>query len=87
MGLTKQYLRYNPTAQFGVIASQRSNIVALQMRNTKARYVAVGAVENVIIWDVRIGQKVSKYFICTDTADILIHCKRFLITLKMNFIL
>ena len=60
MGLTKQYLRYNPVAQFGVIASSRCNVVMLQMRNTKARYIAVAAVENVIIWDIRVGEKVGQ---------------------------
>ena len=58
MGITKQYLRFNPVAQFGVIASPRCNVVMLQMRNTTARYVAVAAVEIVIIWDIRIGSKV-----------------------------
>ena len=62
MGLTKQYLRYNPISQFGVIGSPRCNVVALKMRNTVGRFVAVAAVENVIIWDVRIGEKVSLFF-------------------------
>jgi len=60
MGLTQQYLRHVPSGQFGVICSQRSNIAFLNIRNTIARYVGVGACENVNIWDTRIQEKVSQ---------------------------
>ncbi|XP_043927966.1 WD repeat-containing protein 3-like [Protopterus annectens] len=58
MGLTKQYLRYCATALFGVIASQKANIVFVTLRGDKGRYVAVAACEHVIIWDIRKGEKV-----------------------------
>ncbi|KAI4898120.1 hypothetical protein NFI96_015384 [Prochilodus magdalenae] len=59
MGLTKQYLRYTATAVFGVIGSQKSNIVFVTQRGgEKGRYVAVGACEHVFIWDVRKAEKV-----------------------------
>ncbi|XP_041067791.1 WD repeat-containing protein 3 isoform X2 [Carcharodon carcharias] len=58
MGLTKQYLRYVASAVFGVIASQKANIVFVQLRGEKGRYVAVAACEHVFIWDIRKGEKV-----------------------------
>nr|XP_020645158.1 WD repeat-containing protein 3 [Pogona vitticeps]XP_020645159.1 WD repeat-containing protein 3 [Pogona vitticeps] len=58
MGLTKQYLRYTDTALFGVVASQKGNIVYVTLRGEKGRYVAVPACEHVFIWDTRKGEKV-----------------------------
>ncbi|KAM8857319.1 WD repeat-containing protein 3 [Synchiropus picturatus] len=59
MGLTKQYLRYAPSAVFGVIGSQKANICYVTLRGgEKGRYVAVAACEQVFIWDVRKGEKV-----------------------------
>ncbi|XP_034996657.1 WD repeat-containing protein 3 isoform X1 [Zootoca vivipara] len=58
MGLTKQYLRYTGAALFGVVASQKGNIVYVTLRGEKGRYVAVPACEHVFIWDTRKGEKV-----------------------------
>ncbi|XP_029314804.1 WD repeat-containing protein 3 [Cottoperca gobio] len=59
MGLTKQYLRYVPSAVFGVIGSQKANIAYVTLRGgERGRYVAVAACEHVFIWDVRKGEKV-----------------------------
>nr|DBA34631.1 TPA: hypothetical protein GDO54_002177 [Pyxicephalus adspersus] len=58
MGITKQYLRYAPSAVFGVIAGQKSNICYVTLRGERGRYVAVGACEHVFIWDTRKGEKV-----------------------------
>ncbi|XDV30660.1 hypothetical protein PO909_033525 [Leuciscus waleckii] len=59
MGLTKQYLRYVASAVFGVIGSQKANIVFVTLKGgEKGRYVAVGACEHVFIWDVRKAEKV-----------------------------
>ncbi|XP_061493848.1 WD repeat-containing protein 3 isoform X2 [Rhineura floridana] len=58
MGLTKQYLRYTTTALFGVVASQKGNIVYVTLRGEKGRYVAVPACEHVFIWDTRKGEKI-----------------------------
>lgn len=59
MGLTKQYLRYVPSAVFGVIGSQKANITYVTLRGgEKGRYVAVAACEQVFIWDTRKGEKV-----------------------------
>ena len=59
MGLTKQYLRYAPADTFGLIATNKANIVFLDIKGVKGRYCAVGACEDVIIWDIRTGEKVS----------------------------
>lgn len=58
MGLTKQYLRYVASAVFGLIGSQKGNIVFVTLRGEKGRYVAVPACEHVFIWDLRKGEKV-----------------------------
>ncbi|KAJ6658330.1 hypothetical protein lerEdw1_020602 [Lerista edwardsae] len=58
MGLTKQYLRYSGSSLFGVVASQKGNIVYVTLRGEKGRYVAVPACEHVFIWDLRKGEKV-----------------------------
>lgn len=59
MGLTKQYLRYAPSALFGVIGSQKANIAYVTLRGgEKGRYVAVAACEHVFVWDIRKGEKV-----------------------------
>ena len=60
MGLTKQYLRYGASAVFGLIGSQKGNIVFVILRGEKGRYVAVPACEHVFIWDLRKGEKVSQ---------------------------
>lgn len=57
MGLTKQYLRYNQQEVFGLIGTNKSNIVFLNIKWVNGRYCAVGACENVIIWDMRTSEK------------------------------
>lgn len=63
MGLTKQYLRYVASAVFGLIGSQKGNIVFVTLRGEKGRYVAVPACEHVFIWDLRKGEKVSQKWV------------------------
>ena len=58
MGVTKQYLRYTPGPLFGVVGSPKANIVFLDVRGVKGKYCAVGACEDVIVWDLRTGEKV-----------------------------
>lgn len=58
MGLTKQYLAYHPVGNFNIVASGNANIVFVTYDKTDGRYVAVGAAEKVIIWDLRLGEKV-----------------------------
>ncbi|CAH2268985.1 WD repeat-containing protein 3 [Pararge aegeria] len=57
MGLTKQYLRYAPSGIFNVIASPDCNSTHVTLNGVSGRYIAVGACEHVIIWDMRLGEK------------------------------
>lgn len=58
MGLTKQYLRYAPSGTFNVIASADCNSAHVSLNGISGRYMAVGACEHVVIWDMRLGEKV-----------------------------
>ncbi|XP_072932107.1 WD repeat-containing protein 3 [Epargyreus clarus] len=57
MGLTKQYLRYVPSGTFNIIASPDCNSTHVSLKGISGRYIAVGACEHVIIWDMRLGEK------------------------------
>lgn len=57
MGLTKQYLRYVPAGNFNIIASQNCNSAFVSLEGQEGRFVAVGACEHIIIWDLRLGEK------------------------------
>ncbi|CAH1105470.1 unnamed protein product [Psylliodes chrysocephalus] len=57
MGLTKQYLRYVPAGNFNIIASQPCNVCFVTLEGQEGRFVAVGACEHIIIWDLRLGEK------------------------------
>ncbi|KAI8435791.1 hypothetical protein MSG28_004019 [Choristoneura fumiferana] len=57
MGLTKQYLRYAPSGTFNIIASADCNSTHVSLNGVSGRYIAVGACEHVIIWDMRLGEK------------------------------
>ncbi|XP_066151518.1 WD repeat-containing protein 3 [Euwallacea fornicatus] len=57
MGLTKDYLRYIPAGNFNIISSQNCNAVFVTLQGQIGRFVAVGASENIIIWDLRLGEK------------------------------
>lgn len=57
MGLTKQYLRYVPAGNLNIISSPRCNLVFVTLEGQEGRFVAVGACEHVIIWDLRLGEK------------------------------
>lgn len=57
MGLTKQYLRYSAAGNFNIIASLSCNAVFVTLQGQEGRYVAVGGCEDVIVWDLRLGEK------------------------------
>ena len=64
MVLTKAYLRYVQSACFGVVSSLRANVVFVRRRINRtskqiALYAVCPALENVVIWDVRRGEKVT----------------------------
>ncbi|XP_014739675.1 PREDICTED: WD repeat-containing protein 3 isoform X1 [Sturnus vulgaris] len=58
MGLTRQYLRYEPAALFGLVASARAGVAFLALRGEQGRYAAVPACEHVFVWDTRKGEKI-----------------------------
>ncbi|GJQ79396.1 hypothetical protein Trydic_g16255 [Trypoxylus dichotomus] len=57
MGLTKEYLRYTSCGNFNIIANPNCNHVFITLEGQVGRFVAVGACEHVIIWDLRLGEK------------------------------
>ncbi|XP_072390912.1 WD repeat-containing protein 3 isoform X2 [Diabrotica undecimpunctata] len=57
MGLTKQYLRYVPSGNFNIIATQSCNVCFVTLEGQVGRFLAVGACEHIIIWDLRLGEK------------------------------
>ncbi|XP_050431999.1 WD repeat-containing protein 3 [Adelges cooleyi] len=58
MGLTKQYLRYAPLKNFNIICHPDCNIIFVTIDGVHDRYAAVGACENIIIWDLRLAKLV-----------------------------
>lgn len=61
MGITRQYLRYVPLSNFNIICNPDCNIVFVTLNGISDRFVAVGACENVIIWDLRLAKLVNIY--------------------------
>lgn len=59
MGLTKQYLRYTHSGNFNIIASVNCNVIFVKINNESGRYLAVGASEDIVVWDLRLCEKVS----------------------------
>ncbi|EDW68134.1 WD repeat-containing protein 3 [Drosophila virilis] len=57
MGLTKQYLAYRAIDSFNIIASGRANVNFAVLEKSEGRFVAAPAAENVIIWDLRMGDR------------------------------
>ncbi|XP_059621938.1 WD repeat-containing protein 3 [Phlebotomus argentipes] len=58
MGITKQYLAFKPAGAFNIIASSRPNTSFVTFKGVQGRCVAVGGAEKLLIWDLRIGEKV-----------------------------
>jgi len=63
MGLTKQYLRYIAGDVFGLVGTNKSNVVLLKVHGSAGRFCATGACEDVIVWDIRTGEKVKTLYI------------------------
>ncbi|CAH0390476.1 unnamed protein product [Bemisia tabaci] len=61
MGLTKQYLRFVPSGVCNIIASSTCNICFVVVNGQEGRFVAVGAAEDVVIWDLRLSEKTQQY--------------------------
>ena len=60
MPVTKQYLRFEHSATFGVVSGRKANVLLLSTtRESKRRQLIVAPVaEDVILWDPRRGDKV-----------------------------
>ena len=63
--MQKTYKRYASLGSFGVVGSTRSNLLMIKkvpylstVKKEGTRYCVTAALENVIIWDVRRGEKV-----------------------------
>ena len=57
MGLTKQYLRYVQKASFGVVNSRKGDAIIVH-NGHQGTTVASPALEDVVLWDLRKGEKV-----------------------------
>lgn len=57
MGLTKQYLRYVHKASFGVVTSRKGDAIIVHSGH-QGMTVASPALEDVVLWDLRKGEKV-----------------------------
>lgn len=55
---TRQYLRFEPSSVFGVIASSTAKILHVDLNN-KCNFVAVPACEDVLLWNLQTKEKVS----------------------------
>lgn len=65
MGLTKQYLAFQPVASFNLIASGRANVSFVSVGGVDGRFVAVAAAEKVLVWNTRSGLRlVLLSFVC-----------------------
>jgi len=60
MGITKQYLRYQPCGKFNVIGSTWARILTLNIPNNSEPVCVVGACEDVQLWNFRTATKVSE---------------------------
>ena len=65
MPLTKQYLKYIFSDCFGVICSRKTGSVLLEKEiQGGKRFLAVSpGLDNVILWDLKTGEKVRSYYI------------------------
>ena len=72
MPLTKlQYLRYVRLSSFGVVNSRKSNAILLEAARERSRcpLIVAPALEDVIIWDPRKGERVGEHVNCLQLTD------------------
>lgn len=73
MGLTTQYHKYVAGGIFSLVASTKCNVAWLQYGSTNGKFCAIGACENVLVWDVKTKTLVSvhgNYYLHFLFADI-----------------
>ena len=64
MGLTTQYHKYTAAGICSLVGSGKCNVVWIEHNGLKGKYCAVGACENIIIWDTKTGEQVIPTFHC-----------------------
>jgi len=60
MGITKQYLRYKPSDKCNLIGSTWARLTVLNVSSQGEQICAVGACEDVLLWNLRKAEKVCK---------------------------
>ena len=66
MPVTKQYLRYEHSETFGVVCGRKANVLLQPVasgEDKRRALVVAPAAEDLIIWDLRKGEKVSHFAI------------------------
>ena len=58
MGVTKQYLRYKPSGKCNLIGSTWARLTLLDSSSRGDKLCAVGACEDVLLWNIRKAEKV-----------------------------
>ena len=58
MGITKQYLRYKASNKCNLIGSTWARLVVLNLPSRGEQLCAVGAAEDVLVWNLRKAEKV-----------------------------
>lgn len=77
MPLTKQqYLRYVRLSSFGVVNSRKSNVILLEAARERSRspLIVAPALEDVIIWDPRKGERVREHVNFPQSWKLSINC-------------
>ncbi|RUS24068.1 WD40-repeat-containing domain protein, partial [Jimgerdemannia flammicorona] len=64
--MVKAYLRYEPKATFGIIASVQSNAIY----NRDGKLAIAPALEDVVVWDLKKGTQVAKWHESTNKAEV-----------------
>ena len=64
MGITKQYLRYKPCGKCNLIGSTWARLTLINSSSQGTQICAVGACEDVILWNLKKAEKVN----CTEDA-------------------
>ena len=72
----QQYLRYVRLSSFGVVNSRKSNVILLEAARERSRspLIVAPALEDVIIWDPRMGERVREHVNFPQSWKLSINC-------------
>jgi len=73
MGITKQYLRYKSSGKCSVIGSTWARLTSLRGSSRGDQLCAVGACEDVLLWNLRKAEKVYIFTLCC--LVLLLRCR------------